>query len=86
LNVLRTASDTKILTIKTAIYTYPDTPGVVSFDITFDFNLFSYKHSESSWTGVISSFPSFVVEQGNVERGWMTWSGNSESGAEGVVF
>ncbi len=26
---------------------------------------------------VLSTFPSFVVEAGKVDRGWMTWSGTS---------
>ena len=28
--------------------------------------------------GTISTFPSFVIEEGPVERGYVTWSGNSE--------
>ena len=32
-----------------------------------------------SVNGTLSTFPSFVIEEGPVERGYVTWSGNSKS-------
>lgn len=69
-------SDTE-LKIETAVLVYDFLP-VVAFDIVY-LTAVTNNGSESDKTeGVLSSFPSFVLEEGDVKRGWMTWSGNSE--------
>ena len=61
--------------LETAILEYYFAP-VIAFDIVY---LTSLSNSGSEMDGVLSSFPAFVLEEGETERGWFTWSGNSES-------
>ena len=50
---------------------------VVTFDIVYIKGLTKAADPDND-KGTLSTFPSFVVEEGKLERGWMTWSGNSE--------
>ena len=62
--------------LETSVLIYEDVP-VVSFDVEYVSGL-SSGVSVGDKNSTLSSFPSFVVERGSVERGWMTWSGNSK--------
>ncbi len=62
--------------IKTSVLLYRDMP-VISFDILYLSGLSSDPSNETE-VKVVSSFPSFVYEERELERGWMTWSGNSK--------
>ena len=64
------------LTVETHINVYSEVPAV-AFDVVFydkatDTNIKNYVN------GTLSTFPSFVIEDGPVERGYLTWSGNSK--------
>ena len=64
------------LQIQTFVNIYDRVP-VVEFGLAFvgratNTNISNYVNR------TLSSFPSFVVEEGEVERGYLTWSGNSE--------
>lgn len=50
---------------------------VVVFDIIYTTGL-TNASDPGNGEGTLSSFPSLAVEEGEVERGWMTWSGNSQ--------
>ena len=62
--------------VETAVLVYQEM-SAVAFDIVYLTGLSNASDPEKG-DGVLSSFPSFVVEEGTVERGWMTWSGNSK--------
>ena len=59
--------------IKTSVLAYTDSR-VVTFDVEYVTGLTNNEDK----VDVVSSFPSFVYEEGELERGWMTWSGNSK--------
>lgn len=63
--------------IETAVNVYRDVP-VVVFDLVYITGLTNASDPLAKEEGTLSSFPSFYVEDGEVEKGWMTWSGNSE--------
>ena len=60
----------------TAINVYQEVPAVwfalVFLDKATNTNIYDYVNL------TLSTFPSFVIEDGPVERGYVTWSGNSE--------
>ena len=60
----------------TAINVYEEVPAVwfalVFLDKATNTNIYDYVNL------TLSTFPSFVIEDGPVERGYVTWSGNSE--------
>lgn len=69
------------LTVETTVLIYLDVPSVVVFDIVYLTGL-TNASDPSNGEGTLSSFPSFHVEDdggNNTKKGWMTWSGNSES-------
>ncbi len=63
------------VTLETSVSVYEDPP-VVVFDIVYLKGLNKSADPDND-KGVFSTFPSFVVEAGKVDRGWMTWSGTS---------
>ena len=63
--------------METSVLIYDDLP-VVSFDVEYVSGLVNHFYDEGE-IGTISTFPSFIVEKGEVDRGWMTWYGNSKS-------
>ena len=65
------------MTLETVINVYNEFP-VVTFDIIY-INGLTNASDPKSKKGTLSTFPSFVVEAGKVEKGWMTWAGTSES-------
>jgi len=64
------------VTIETLVSVYDSIP-VVTFDIVYIKGLTKAADPDTN-DGVLSTFPSFVVEAGKVERGWMTWSKTSK--------
>jgi len=62
--------------METMVSVYDKFP-VVTFDIVYLKGLTKAADPDSD-KGTLSTFPSFVVEAGSLERGWMTWSGSSE--------
>ena len=62
--------------LTTSVLTYKDLP-VISFDVVYVSGLTNSFDDESD-VKIASSFPSFVYEDGELERGWMTWSRTSE--------
>jgi len=70
-------SSASVLTLETSISVYDKIP-VVVFDIVYIDGL-TKAADPASGEGTLSTFPSFVVEaEKSMDRGWMTWSGNSE--------
>ena len=66
-----------VLTLETSISMYDSIP-VVVFDTVYIDGL-TEAADPTNDKGTLSTFPSFVVEATKmVDRGWMTWSGNSE--------
>ena len=57
------------------VSTYNDEP-VTVYDVVYLSGLSNA--SDPDGKGALSTFPSFYVEEGTEERGWMTWSGNSK--------
>lgn len=47
----------------------------VSFDVVYISGLSDAADPQGE--GALSTFPSFVIEEGPERKGWMTWSGNS---------
>ncbi len=72
------------VTIETSVSVYDKSP-VVVFDVVYLKGL-SKSADPDNDKGVLSTFPSFVVEAGKVDRGWMTWSGNSKSLINSLSF
>lgn len=65
------------LAVETTVLVYQDV-SVVVFDVVYLTGL-TNASDPSNGEGTLSTFPSFYVENNAVEKGWMTWSGNSES-------
>ena len=67
------------LKVETSVVTYLEEP-VVVFEVVYVTGLTNASDPKTSSNGILSTFPSFYVEQGpeGTEKGWMTWSGNSE--------
>ena len=64
------------LAFRTNINVYDQVPAAV-FSIVF-MDKATNTNISTNVNGTISTFPSFVIEEGPVERGYLTWSGNSE--------
>lgn len=65
------------LQVQTYVNVYNEIPAV-EFGIEF-VNEATNTNISDYLNRTLSSFPSFVIEEGPVERGYLTWSGSSES-------
>lgn len=61
----------------TAINVYNEVPAVL-FSLVLIDKATNTNIGKSTYNQTLSTFPSFVIEDGPVERGYVTWSGNSE--------
>lgn len=73
----KTTSDSSALQFLTSIVVYDEVPAVVFSLVLLD-NATNTNIGHSTYNQTLSTFPSFVIEDGPVERGYVTWSGNSE--------
>ena len=64
------------LRFMTVISVYDEVPAVL-FDVVF-LDKATNTNISDCLNLTLSSFPSFVIENGPVERGYVTWSGNSK--------
>ena len=65
--------------METAVSTYVDRPSVVVLDLVYITGLTDASDPSTMENGILSTFPSFYVEDGEAQKGWMAWAGNSES-------
>ena len=76
------------LQVQTYINVYNEVP-MVEFGLAY-VNKATNTNISDYLNRTISSFPSFVIEEGSVERGYLTWSGSSEfmhdGGHRGVLL
>ena len=64
------------LALTTMVSVYETVPAVL-FVLVFE-DKATNTNISNNVNGTLSTFPSFVIEEGPVERGYVTWSGNSE--------
>ena len=64
------------LALTTMVSVYETVPAVL-FVLVFK-DKATNTNISNNVNGTLSTFPSFVIEEGPVERGYVTWSGNSE--------
>ena len=62
--------------MQTVTYTYPDISDLFTFEIVYVSGLSSSAIANTT-DQTISTFPSFVIEESNMQRGWLTWHDNS---------
>jgi hypothetical protein len=62
--------------LTTMVSVYEQVPAVL-FVLVFN-DKATNTNTSSNVNSTLSTFPSFVIEEGPVERGYVTWSGNSE--------
>ena len=62
------------LTLTTTVSVFEQMPAVL-FVLVFNDKA---TNTSSNVNSTLSTFPSFVIEEGPVDRGYVTWSGNSE--------
>ena len=63
--------------VQTTTYMYPDIPDLIAYETVYVSGLSSSAIANTT-DQTISTFPSFVIEENNMQRGWLTWSGGSE--------
>lgn len=73
----KTTSDSSDLHFLTSIDVYDEVP-VVGFSLVLLDDATNTNIGQFTYNQTLSTFPSFVIEDGPVERGYVTWSGNSE--------
>ena len=73
----KTTSDSSALHFLTSIDVYDEIPAVLFSLVLLD-NATNTNIGHSTYNQTLSTFPSFVIEDSPVERGYVTWSGNSE--------
>ena len=64
-------------TIETSVSVYRNEP-IVAFAVVYISGLTNASIPDTP-AQAVSTFPSFVVEEGGLERGYFTWAGNSKS-------
>ena len=65
--------------METAVNIYVDRPSVIVLDLVYITGLSDASDPSTMENGILSTFPSFYVEDGASRKGWMAWAGNSES-------
>lgn len=63
--------------VQTISYVYDGLPDLLVFDIVYVSGL-SQAAIADTYNMTLSTFPSFVLEETAVKRGYLTWAGNSE--------
>lgn len=73
----KTTSNSSSLRLLTSIVVYDEVPAVLFSLVLLD-KATNTNIGHLTYNQTLSTFPSFMIEDGPVERGYVTWSGNSK--------
>ncbi len=65
------------LKIQTLSYKYENIPDLFAFECVFVNGLKGASIADKL-DQTLSTYPSVIIEEAGMERGWLTWAGNSE--------
>ncbi len=63
--------------LQTLSYKYSDIPDLFAFECVFVNGLKGASVADV-FNQTLSTYPSLIIEKADMERGWLTWAGNSE--------
>ena len=64
--------------LQTLSYKYSDIPDLFAFECVFVNGLKGASIADVQ-NQTLSTYPSLIIEEAGMDRGWLTWAGNSQS-------